>query len=1163
MQTTLHLSKKWRNALSRCLISKETYETESKSVVDYYITDDPEKMESFLKVLEQVLKHKQTVSKNKFYSLMLLKDASERLNESFARVLSKQEELSKIVYQIAITEPFISSPSELMGHDSHPNSPGELLSNKSIKLAIECLLFWRLHYGDKDDETGKIFKLLHQKAAKNGVKFPKTFNFFNHKLQKDMKEVNVTESIQNSPMVQTPPNHNGGTPTSKDRSPRGNGRTPSRKSTQQGSFSLALYESGHSFSSFIDRKAGLAELEAGLVGLRQTKIEEGRTYVQDGLLDKPSELRDRFITFITDIKQSLQTMNTKASAFTKGSPNRNEKQVLQELLEEEQALKFIEDYVQENFLKFHRNETKHKVFEYLCVRSSLNTEEQQDSDSGSEEASSYVENGSVLEHEQHKEAHEQHKEEDEHRKEEETLLDSPFTKQIQQEDDQKIENSKMEDHDTSNQTFSLDKHPSEPKYKETNEPDFQSRNLHYRNPKLKLEIQIPDDRLNIGRLENSSNLQTPESFSSHILMNMSCHNLQSNVGSPPFLKSAGSGLREVQSTKTPKRFHFQQHTRELSEIAQSITLSKLRSKIDRTSITSRIHTRNRGPPTILTETTTQDSADGISTARHVNYNLHIDFSKEIQELKFKTSMLQQENAQLQKQFEEIKLAINRPNGNPTTILIDDTAQDEYQKTESSITPALQSRISIDEGLIDKHSKGIPTKSVEKTESIEDFSNEWSKHTQLGRATSGPTTINGFLEGKMHLEQRNTADPRMRRQLVSTDSGQISHYETSWASAKSTNLAALKKRLVVKGVMAHMNNVESSQQEKLPENSIQSNIVDLKESKSLPVKLGQIVSVQSTPTMCFQSNSEESMSSANSQTFSKSRTEEAKNGLTQLKKRDDLIEIEGHPLFRELEAAFGDLQTLNMFKRAGLEGKGCIFDNGTITAHLKITRLEDTSSNRRLLKVCLKFENKGQAIIENLAIKIVDSQNLVIIRGLEQNKTYIKPSKQSSVDFVVGVGKDIAFSHMKINFTGHMAGDGGNGTLLNFDLLVPMTYFLFFEGIRQLQQENPDTAWSKRKDLLLKSSGKFKINKDVLPAKLNSLKILHHSGVTTSSCQEKSSEYCETYMAMVETDNLEELLRVRLEFYPNSNEMVIKTASTAKVNEKAVFLLQTLLFLAGL
>ena len=358
MQIALHLSKKWRETLSQCLVGEESYEKLSKRVIDYYITTDSEKIQSFLKVLEEVLKHQKTTVKSKFFSLMMLKSASEKEVNNFSRLLAEQEGLCKIVYQIAITKPLINCPAGSTIQSS-PEGKRELISNKCIKLATECL-FWRLNFDDLQDTTAKIFTLLHQQAVKNGVKFPKDFQFFVVKTREETKESLGTKNFQNKE-------------ESTSKNFIASLKIPSQNADAQ------------AFSTDINRKAALAELEASLVGLRQSKIEEGKTYIQEGLLGKPSELRDRLTSFLTEIKQSIQILRNKSLIFFNEASNRNEQEVLDELQKEEQTLMEIEDYVQEYFMKFHRFETKQKIIEYLCARTTLSTEEKGDSDSSSNE----------------------------------------------------------------------------------------------------------------------------------------------------------------------------------------------------------------------------------------------------------------------------------------------------------------------------------------------------------------------------------------------------------------------------------------------------------------------------------------------------------------------------------------------------------------------------------------------------------------------------------------------------------------------------------------------------------------------------------------------------------------------------------------------------------
>lgn len=546
--------------------------------------------------------------------------------------------------------------------------------------------------------------------------------------------------------------------------------------------------------------------------------------------------------------------------------------------------------------------------------------------------------------------------------------------------------------------------------------------------------------------------------------------------------------------------------------------------------------------------------DRLSTGR--KYNVRLNFSKEIEKLKSRTSSPKIENSGV---LTSRPLVHNSEKfqTKPFFMLIQDNDQKEYRKTDSSNNEAS----SIDEDELDCQSKNYCA-----------IGGNSSHNIGSPKATNLKWSFLESYENKSAIQLkpiigRNAINVKSRRSSL-RDQG--NEYDAAWTSKNNGLPSDLKQKLVIRGIMSNMDSFEKVSQNKSKQLShTHSFFIETQNKESTQIKLNRPSPIESRSLIVQIPNNkvqEISIPYLNSRVHLKTEADDYATKSVRIgtiPSSRTSFKITSHAVYRDIEAKLGHSQSLNMFKRAGLHGKGCIFDSELINVSVKITRLEDSGSNRRLLKVYLGFGNKGQGVIDKFSIKLLSTPNLITVRSSEQSKSYIKPGKQQGVDFVIRIDKMMTISHLEVKFIGQRTNSTAKSSnLLEFNFLVPVTYVLFLEGVRQIQTENLLAAWTFRKELVLQSSGKLKINLEVLQAGVHVLKLLQNSVMTTNSYPELSLEYCETYFAMVETNNLSEFLYLRFDCYPNTNELVIKTSSAAEHDEKAAFLIQTLLFLIG-
>ena len=1069
MHSTLHLSKKWRESLTHCLSSYDSYEKTSKNVIDYYVTEESEKTQSFLKVLEEVIKNKQSSTKNKFLALSLLKDASEKKSDNFADLLSKQEGITKGVYQIAISEPLPVSLSEIgspLLNKSSSENQGDLDSNRCIRLALECVLYWALNFGASNGATGQKFKFLYQSISKMGAKFPKTFKYFNKQSRK--------ENFEKAKKTTDPPEEIVPSSNESDFSPKYESLLIQKeaKITVKTSF----FNDDKSSASVVDRKSALAEFEAALVNLRQSKIEEGKSYVETDLINNPSELRDQLTTFLTCLKQRLQIIWKRAEIFLSGSANKNERQVLQELKEEEQSLKNIEDFVQENFMKFHRSETKQRILDYLCVRAAP----LKDADFESNESTD----------EEHIES-----------------LSEDFEKETD------LPVGTLDNIPEGERIFSFQQVEIQSSLQMYQSSELSKRNSQATSATEELndEILKPtlDQNLNKRILKLNIPVKASHSLTFHPVQRNSKDSsisLHSDEMSPALLKDLNSAILKPQSdtpftltsdTQTDSNYATRStkslSSKEVAEIGRSIQLSSTRSRISKDFVKNN-QEKSQDLIKPLQMTVKSDKSSSRSPTEH---NKHFNFSKEISQLR-----------------------VNQTSTRKTKI--SPTLENIASKIMAKTTPSL----------------------TDITDNSE---------------VSGEIKTNSLINKVDHVRKRE----------VSTD--RYSHvqdeiYDATWISNGNSVPTTLKSKLTVKAVIpkkekpdcgcTQLLNHPTERQQQIHVEGPNKSVVVASYRNISSAKNGKNQAKPVSPLV----------SSLNSRIYLKTEAEtaaERSSLIGVVPSSSTSFKVSTHRAFNKLEESLRANGTLNMFKSAGLQGEGVVFENKVLNVTSKFTYLEDADQNRKLLRVFVKLQNKSKDTLEELLIKPLIAPNLVIIHASRLTKSSVGPEKEQTIDFVLGVDQSITISHIELDLTAKKINASTESYIpLGLRIFVPATYFSFVEGVLQIQKEILTTAWTLRKDLVFRSSGKLKINQDAFRTPIHSLKILKNSILITSSALEDSPEYNESYITMAETDTLGEFLYLRFDHYPNTNEVVIRTASSAENDNKAEFLVQSLTFLVG-
>ena len=184
MQNILNPLTQWTEALSRCLLNEQDYKKLSQRVLKYFLDNDTDKLQIFFKTLEQHLKSKRTGIASKWRSLLFLRDGSEKKSRNFAETLGELKDLLHAVYQIAASGSVLSKDET------------NIAENDLVHLAIECVLYWRLHFGESYENTGEVYQALFRKALQDGIEFPKSFKFFSQDSSQAIQ--NLFESVKES-----------------------------------------------------------------------------------------------------------------------------------------------------------------------------------------------------------------------------------------------------------------------------------------------------------------------------------------------------------------------------------------------------------------------------------------------------------------------------------------------------------------------------------------------------------------------------------------------------------------------------------------------------------------------------------------------------------------------------------------------------------------------------------------------------------------------------------------------------------------------------------------------------------------------------------------------------------------------------------------------------
>ena len=1162
MQVTDNDRKVWKEAVSRCLSSQEDYEKYSKDVISYFFDEEPESIDLLLKKLEPPLRSKRYGVVNKLSSLLLLRDCSEKKSKKFAEALAQNRALYVSVYQIAIAEPFIKSPllekRTLPGFEkkNSDSKTKESNGNKCIRLAIECILFWRLNFGALPDPTGRLFCGLYAKALQSEVVFPEMFTFFKEDSQKAIKQLAKT--------MKENPEESFADISITEESFLVTMKSEDDLDTKRTQSSLEFDR-----RSSIDRKCSLAQLEAELVGLRQLKIEEGKTYMQEGLIEKPSELRDQFSVFLTEMKQKIGPMMAKAAVFGTNMSSKDEKQVFEELKKEEDELKETEEYVQENFMNFDQSEVINKVSNYLSIRpgndttlrselsfsmtGTLNNMKDTSLESNQislqlqvDEKGTFVSPGKV-ETQSAVSLLNQLEEQNINKNSEPPLplVNRTSKKLFTFLEQRKVEDSpiegaqKVQQSDNKTQLNKDDPENSTPVFKLSSHQVMETKHA------AKNSNDPPKSILEVDK----SGSQLTGQFSSRILEELENETRENNI----------LANRPLARHSSPSRILKPELAKDLANIGKSIEDSQKRSRSTKSSPTNRV------PTSASSGSLRRNSSymsDSNIRSRSPIYDIHLNLAKEIRELKATTLTLRQENTQLKKELIQIKSAINLDKSSRSIFAGGDSMQNVLLSTPRSVVT-------------------MPRTSNSESAKLK---KEGPGHMRFNSYGSDPLSNSGCpvfvdspqpVEVSAHQRQKSHTYSNAKSMSLKPSPTTEPRYNPSWASpGNSANSATktLSKKLVVKDVMADMSFNTSTKSE------IKSTRLTLLNTERETVNgksLGFIFPDRNSERKCESAektpNSARELQSPILQSISKSRmkpiTEVTKKRTTNSKASDSCqsFKVGEHPLFRKLSNRFDTHRAMRIFKLASLRFDGQIFENDILDVSMNTIRIEDVSGKRRLVRVNLIFGNKSDLYIQNFSISIRAPSALILVRDLELSKKYIKPNRKREVEFVVVVAETVFFSHLEIDCKCEQVDliNEGNPTL-ETQLLVPITYYNFMESLSKVEDEDISLAWATKSELALHSSGRFRLNEEIVKNKIDLMGIFPNvKSVKDPSINSLAiSEPREYYSSVYETEKLGEFIHLRFDWFPDSQEIIIQTASASEIESKGVFIIQTLMFLLG-
>ena len=159
----------WRN-FNICVASNDGYAIYSQGIVEFHFENDKaEKITELLALIERELTDPTASLEKKFWSLILLKDASKKPSKKVASCIARNKGLLQQIFQISVN---YQSPST-----SKSGIPEDLHARYS-QLAVECICFWKDRFGEGDSNTAETFRRLWRKLSKTITTLPSTLPFF-------------------------------------------------------------------------------------------------------------------------------------------------------------------------------------------------------------------------------------------------------------------------------------------------------------------------------------------------------------------------------------------------------------------------------------------------------------------------------------------------------------------------------------------------------------------------------------------------------------------------------------------------------------------------------------------------------------------------------------------------------------------------------------------------------------------------------------------------------------------------------------------------------------------------------------------------------------------------------------------------------------------------
>ena len=1110
----------WKRTLGAALTNEQEYGKSLKGILGYFVVKDRKKVGMFLIILEQTLTNARASAIEILLSLKFLKEATGKRLKEFAEELVNFKRLYSAVYQIAIKE----LPKNTY-RNIFTDSEGASLRSKCIKISIECILSWRRYFDFNDGNAGILFKGLYCKLKKERAEFADILNLFAKESQNSIEDpindkIDEKEDANYIEVDQV------------------SVADISSETDDDMTNSIHPPALNKKFSSLNSRKSALAQLEADFIRLKQMKIEEGREWLQMNVINNESLLMDRLEVFLKRVKRLINEMKARAIVFKNINPNRDEKRVLQDIENEEETMKNVRISIQGQSL----SALNSVVFEYLNIRmppSSKNLHENSPISRISPKSDDVLGNFGRVGVSPH----------DEFKSQESAGHRGPSSfSPIKAANLKVLEDSK----------------------------GIYSVNL---TPRNKLDqINIIRPKTQDGASERVQKRARSEGSSLVQLTKSSEKQEQGSVEKTDASTPQNSKLQNFDRpraatllSKKPK-INFE---KEMANIAKDIESSQKKSKMLRASYVhintpSILQSRLSGEPRLLSNSTTPRLTPA--------YNLHVDFTKEINRLVMTSSTpIKNLNSPPREKMGSLNpepitgRALNMGAVNTEAVIpraFVGTASNGGEILQLQTETSVQYDDDNDPVSIDPQKtnikltkeQGRPKSAVEDDGfhrpnnriAIEPLSPKTSDN--LSAKGSFQKVIASISDSKFFENDINQGEPNS---IVSwsVDKISVSHDNSTnsgWISLHEFNPDFFADEPPVKEVWQSKKNFGdfqiSTQGTQYSEISMQkSSSKRLAEQKKIEAK--NHVSEQVATKMNTLSNRKTM------------RTKEKMDSSHGAPVTLALLKVKPHPIFNKLKDNLTTKKALNMFKWTGLYAKGVIFDNETLNVSSKMTRIEVLESNQRLVKVILLLGNKRGEFIHNLSVKIKKDPAFTIEQSPGSKKFKIEPGKQLRIEFVVGLTESSSISHFEVSCIGEQVHDQKDRTSNSFEITVcvPLTYFMFMESLTQLQEEDVLLPWKVKSELILQSSGQFKLNSDIVQ-KRTQLQSLFQNIVVFPDSSEKDHVVRESYLGVVETERLGEFVYIRFDWFPKSHEMMIQTASSSNIEEKGEFLIQTLLFL---